>query len=94
MMAGEYKIAYVIEQPKAWYDNSGGPNGHHEPSGSFFISVAVRDGYDGRTIPDLGVTAQFIDVDGQVVTETKLPFGYHPLLNRYGDNRCSGEACR
>lgn len=46
----------------------------------------MRDGYDGRIIPGLIVRAKLLKTDSTVVVEKDLPYGLHPLLNRYGAN--------
>ena len=73
---------------------------HHttvEP-GSAHVGVVVRDAADGRTVPGLDVQATLRSSEGHttrnatravILTESRkasLPFGWHPVLNRYGDN--------
>ncbi|MGA9326805.1 MAG: hypothetical protein WBV11_09820 [Salegentibacter sp.] len=86
MSAGPYQIGLVLEKPKDWYENRGGQDQFHSSDGNAFLGVAVRDAYDGRLIPGLTVKASILDESGNTVTEKELPFGVHPLLNRYGAN--------
>jgi hypothetical protein len=86
MMAGEYTIDYVLEKPKGWYAQDGSSLTWNEPERSAFLSVLVRDGYDGRLVPDVKVTAQLISSTGQVLNEYDLVMAFHPLVNRNGAN--------
>ncbi|WP_373055863.1 hypothetical protein [Zunongwangia sp. H14] len=86
MMAGPYKIAYVLERPKGWYTLDNETLHWHEPEGNAFLGVLVRDGYDGRAVPGVKVTARLLSPAGEVLEEYQLPMGYHPLVNRHGTN--------
>ena len=86
MMAGPYQIAFLVEKPKGYYEYAAGQLKWKEPSGTAFISIVVRDAYDGRTIPQLDVKVNIINEFSKSVAKKTLPFGWFPLLNRYGDN--------
>ena len=86
MSAGSYQIGFVVEQPKDWYKVEDGNDNFYSADGNIFLSIAVRDGYDGRIVPGLEVKAQLLKPDSTVVVEKQLNFGIHPLLNRYGAN--------
>ena len=86
MSAGPYQIGFVVEQAKDWYEVENGSDSFNTADGNVFLSVAVRDGYDGRIVPGLEVKAQLLRPDSTIVAEQPLPYGIHPLLNRYGAN--------
>lgn len=86
MSAGPYQIAYILEQPKDWYQVQNGNDKLYAPDGNVFLSVVVRDGYDGRIVPGLEVKGEILDSDSTLVDQKELEFGIHPLLNRYGAN--------
>lgn len=85
--AGEYKVAYAIAPPEGWYDLQDGHLTWHEPRGSnAHLRVIVRDGADGRIVPELNVRATVSDAVGTMAKTAILPFGWYPLLNAYGAN--------
>ncbi|WP_347158674.1 iron transporter [Pontibacter chitinilyticus] len=86
MRAGEYQLIYLLEKPKGYYEQQNGKLTWHEPQQNAFLSVAVLDGYDGRIVPGLEVTATVEGALGAAVQEVPLAFGWFPLLHRYGDN--------
>ena len=86
MSAGPYQIGYFVESPKSWYQVQNGNDEFYEPDGNIFLSVAIRDGYDGRIVPGLEVKGQILTSDSSLVDQEVLDFGIHPLLNRYGAN--------
>jgi uncharacterized protein involved in high-affinity Fe2+ transport len=86
MMAGPYRVAFLIEKPKGYYQLANGQLEWQAPSGDAFLSIVVRDGYDGRTVPYLDVKINMVNEFSKSVEKKTLPFGWFPLLNRYGDN--------
>ena len=89
--AGEYVVTYLITPADDYYVLEAGVDtvpAHHTTvtPGSAQVSVVVRDAADGRTVNGLDVHATL----GAAITGTqiraKLPFGWHPILNRYGKN--------
>ncbi|MGM1056563.1 MAG: hypothetical protein ACQEWG_11810 [Bacteroidota bacterium] len=86
MSAGPYQIGFFMEKPKEWYEIRNNEDEFHTSEGNAFISVVVRDGYDGRIVPGLIVKAKLLRKDSTLVVEKDLPYGLHPLLNRYGAN--------
>jgi hypothetical protein len=85
MHAGEYDLAYVITPPTTWYA-AGSGDLHPRNVAAMHVGVVVRDGADGRTVPGLRVRAELADGAGRTVVAGALPFGWHPILNRYGDD--------
>lgn len=86
MTAGPYQIAFCIEKPKGYYQQSNGKSTWVPPSGNAFISVIVRDGFDGRIIPDLDIKINMESRLIDVLKDKSLPYGWFPLINRYGNN--------
>lgn len=88
MAVGEYRVAFAVTPALPYAEpDAGGRLVHHEPaSGEVHLGVAVRDAADGRLVPDLAVRATLVDARGQTLDRRALPFGYYPVLHRYGDN--------
>lgn len=86
MMAGEFYLACILEDPKGYYKKENTTMQWHEGSGGFFLSLAVRDAFDGRTVPGLTIAATISESSGKVLWSGPLPFAWHPLLHRYGEN--------
>ncbi|HEY8309809.1 MAG TPA: hypothetical protein VIG47_04600, partial [Gemmatimonadaceae bacterium] len=89
--AGEYLVAYVITPADDYYDleaaQSNLPAHHTTVSpGSAHVAVVVRDAADGRMVYGLTVRATLRAEKGNVKRSITLPFGWHPILNRYGEN--------
>lgn len=84
--AGEYLVGYFLSVPTGYYQLDGGGLGWNEPSGSAHLAVVVRDGYDGRIVPEATVRVRAQDRSGREILSQELPFGWHPVLDRYADN--------
>ena len=91
LAAGDYVVTYLITPADDFYDleaaQSSSP-AHHTTvqPGSAHVSVVVRDAADGRSVPGLDVRATLRASNGVATRTASLPFGWHPVLNRYGDN--------
>lgn len=89
--AGEYLVTCLITPADDFYDLEAAQYSspaHHttvEP-GSAHVGVVVRDAADGRAVPGLDVRATLRASSGGPTRTARLPFGWHPVLNRYGDN--------
>jgi uncharacterized protein involved in high-affinity Fe2+ transport len=80
MTAGDYRIGFIVTAPEGWRDSA---NQWHEPGGAnVHLAVVVRDAADGREVPGLAVSARLTS-DGRSMS---LPYGWHTVLNRYGEN--------
>jgi uncharacterized protein involved in high-affinity Fe2+ transport len=89
--AGEYLVTYVITPADDYYDlEAAQPNlpAHHTTvlPGSAHVAVVIRDAADGRMVYGLNVRATLRSETGNVKRSITLPFGWHPILNRYGEN--------
>ncbi|MDQ2889421.1 MAG: iron transporter [Gemmatimonadota bacterium] len=91
LAAGEYIVTYLITPVDDYYDleaaQSSSP-AHHTTvqPGSAHVSVVVRDASDGRMVQGLDVRATLRPDSGGRSRTVTLPFGWHPILNRYGEN--------
>ena len=91
LAAGDYLVTYLITPADDFYDleaaQSSSP-AHHTTvqPGSAHVSVVVRDAADGRSVPGLDVKVTLRASNGVATRTGALPFGWHPVLNRYGDN--------
>ncbi len=93
LAAGEYIVSYVITPADDYYDleaaRSNSP-AHHTTvqPGSAHVGVVVRDAADGRLVQSLSVRATLRGegAGGLMSRSAMLPYGWHPVLNRYGEN--------
>ena len=89
--AGEYLVTYVITPADDYYDleaaQSSSP-AHHTTvqPGSAHVAIVVRDAADGRAVQGLDVRVTLHSENGGSNSAAALPFGWHPVLNRYGEN--------
>lgn len=91
MAAGEYLVTYLITPSDDYYDLEAAQSNlpaHHTTvtPGSAHVSVVVRDAADGRAVQGLNVRAVLHSEDTGDERRAVLPFGWHPVLNRYGEN--------
>ncbi len=89
--AGEYLVTYLITPADDYYDleaaQSNFPAHHTTVSpGSAHVAVVVRDAADGRMVQGLSVRATLRSESGDEQQTATLPYGWHPVLNRYGEN--------
>ncbi|HEY5085964.1 MAG TPA: hypothetical protein VII66_01270 [Gemmatimonadaceae bacterium] len=89
--AGEYLVTYLITPADDYYDleaaQSNFPAHHTTVSpGSAHVAVVVRDAADGRIVQGLNVRATLRSENAGVTRTAILPYGWHPILNRYGEN--------
>jgi uncharacterized protein involved in high-affinity Fe2+ transport len=90
MIAGAYLVTYLVTPSDDYYDFDAGNAklpAHHTtvPPGSAHVAVVVRDAADGRMVQGLRVNAEMRSESGEHLSAV-LPFGWHPILNRYGEN--------
>ena len=95
--AGEYLVTYLITPADDYYDLEAGVDtlpAHHTTvaPGSAHVSVVIRDAADGRTVQGLDVHATIGAAITGAHVGTRLPFGWHPILNRYGENMVMPES--
>ncbi len=87
MAAGDYRVAYAVEEAEGMYVMKGGTLTWTPPTDeNCHVEVAVCDGADGRFIPGLQVSATLVDHDGREVGTHEQPFLWHPWLYHYGRN--------
>jgi hypothetical protein len=91
MAAGAYIVTYLITPADDYYDlEAAQPDrpAHHTTvsPGAAHVAVIVRDAADGRTVQGLDVRATLRSETGDEQRSAALPFGWHPVLNRYGEN--------
>jgi len=91
MAAGEYLVTYLITPVDDYYDLEAAQSNlpaHHTTvvPGSAHVSVVVRDAADGRMVQGLDVRAVLHAEDSGDERSVLLPFEWHPILNRYGEN--------
>ena len=84
--AGDYKVAYAVEEAEGMWHRVDGELVWKEPEGNCHVEVGVVDGADGRFVPGLEITATLIDRDGNEIGTHRQPFVWHPWLYHYGRN--------
>jgi hypothetical protein len=90
--AGEYLVTYLITPADDYYDLEAAQSNlpaHHTTvtPGSAHVAVVVRDAADGRIVQGLDVRATLRPESSSGESRTVvLPYGWHPVLNRYGEN--------
>ncbi len=68
VQAGEYLVAYAVEEAEGMWVPKDGDLAWSEPGEeNAHIEVAVRDAADGRLIPGLRIEATIIDGDGNEI---------------------------
>jgi uncharacterized protein involved in high-affinity Fe2+ transport len=91
MAAGEYLVTYVITPADDYYDLEAAQSklpAHHTTvlPGSAQVAVVIRDAADGRMVPGLTVHATLRSESAGRESIAALPYGWHPVLNRYSEN--------
>ena len=85
--AGDYIVAYAIEDGEGLYEMRNGKlQWTEKPDENCHIEVAVRSAADGRFIPGLNVTATLLDSNGDDLGTHQLPFLWHPWIYHYRRN--------
>lgn len=86
-IAGDYLVAYAIEEAEGMYvPGDSGLAWHNPDDENAHIEVAVADARDGRFVPYLSITATLSDANGAVVGSHAQPFMWHSWLYHYGRN--------
>ncbi len=87
VQAGEYLVAYAVEEAEGMWMPKGGKLEWVEPDAeNCHVEIAVRDPADGRLIPGLKIQAALLDSDGKTIQKQTLPLLWHPYLYHYGAN--------
>lgn len=89
--AGPYVVTYLITPADDYYDLEAAiasRPAHHDvvEPGAAHVGVVIRDAADGRLVQGLGVRAILIPRGERRGDGAILRFGWHPILNRYGEN--------
>ncbi len=85
--AGDYVVAYAVEEAEGLWRRRGGELVWEAPEEeNCHVEVSVRDRADHRFLPGLEVEATLLDGDGTEVGTHPMPFLWHPWLYHYGRN--------
>jgi hypothetical protein len=85
--AGQYQVAYAVEEAEGMYHWDDGELVWHGPGDdNAHIEISVRDASDGRFVPGVGVTVTVVDPDGNEVGTHEHPLLWHPMIYHYGRN--------
>jgi hypothetical protein len=87
LAAGDYLVGYAVEDAEGLYFWREGKLEWEEPrEDNVHLEVSVRDGADGRFVPELEVFATLIGADGTEIGTHRQSFLWHPWLYHYGRN--------
>lgn len=85
--SGEWTVSYIVEQAEPWF--AGRDGGQHfrapRPDETHHIEIIPTETATGRIVPDVPVTLQVVDADGEVVDEKPLHF-LHSTFFHYANN--------
>jgi hypothetical protein len=85
--AGDYEIAVAVEEAEGMWGRSDVELEWEVPGdANCHVEVCVRDGADGRFVPDLRVVVTLVTPAGDIVGTNEHPFLWHPWLYHYGRN--------
>ncbi|MDO8120462.1 iron transporter [Isoptericola sp. b490] len=85
--AGDYLVAYAIEEAEGMYHLEGADLVWHNPdAGNAHVEVVVCDAADGRFVPGLDVTATLVGPDGHEHGPHRQELVWHPMLYHYARN--------
>lgn len=85
--AADYEVAIAVEEAEGMWSPGDGALEWQEPEdANCHVEVCVRDGADGRFIPDLRVLVTLVAPDGALLGTYLQPFLWHPWLYHYGRN--------
>jgi hypothetical protein len=85
--AGDYMIAYAIEEAEGMYEWADRELTWLDPEDeNVHLEVSVRDRADGRFVPGLRVSATLTGPRGDRVGPLELPLLWHPMIYHYGRN--------
>ena len=85
---GDYKIAYLVDAPKGWYEPTSGTLAWRPPAANEtqHIEAVILDSLTGKPVPVTGVTVDVLDARGNVVQSKPLVYYWHPMSDHYGTN--------
>lgn len=85
--AGDYTVAYSIENAEGMYHMEDGRLVWHDPAEeNCHLEIAVRNAADGRFVPCLKIQATVSEPSGEVIGSHEMPFLWHPWIYHYGRN--------
>ena len=85
--SGEWTVSYIVEAAEPWHEGHGGGSHFREPVAgeTHHIEIIPTETATGRIVPDVPVTLQVVDEQGQVVDQGRLNF-YYSTFFHYANN--------
>lgn len=85
--SGEWTVSYIVEQAEPWFVARGDEQHFRapEPGETHHIEIIPTETATGRIVPEVPVTLQVLDADGEVVDEKPLHF-LHSAFFHYANN--------
>jgi Fe2+ transport protein len=84
---GPWRIAYIVEPAEGWFEASGGELRWRAPAAgeTHHIEILPLEASTGRLVPNVPITLEVIDAQGDRVARQRLPMYYAEFFH-YADN--------
>lgn len=85
--SGEWTVSYIVEQAEPWYAEHDGEQHLRQPADgeTHHIEIIPTETATGRIVPNVPITLEVVDADGNVVDEKPLNFLYSTFFH-YANN--------
>ncbi|MGH2985194.1 MAG: iron transporter, partial [Solirubrobacterales bacterium] len=85
--SGPWGIAYIVEPAEGWFDREGDEYRWRPPAAgeTHHIEILPIEAETGRVVPDVPVTLEVLDADGQRIARKPLRFYYAEFFH-YASN--------
>ena len=85
--SGQWTVSYIVEAAEPWYEVHDGAEHFREPTSgeTHHIEIIPTETGTGRIVPDVPITLEVVDADGEVVDEKRLNF-LHSTFFHYANN--------
>jgi len=90
---GPWQVSYIVEPAEGWFERRGGELRFREPAEgeTHHLEIIPREASTGRVVPNVPVTLEVLDEQGERVDEKRLS-PYYAEFFHYADNFTLPEA--
>lgn len=90
---GPWQVSYIVEPAEGWFERRGGELRFREPAEgeTHHLEIIPREASTGRVVPNVPVTLEVLDEQGERVDEKRLS-PYYAEFFHYADNFSLPEA--
>ncbi len=90
---GPWQVSYIVEPAEGWFERRGGGFRFREPAEgeTHHLEIIPREASTGRVVPNVPVTLEVLDEQGERVDEKRLS-PYYAEFFHYADNFSLPEA--